>query len=270
MRISIVTISLNQIKYIEDTITSILNQNYEDLEYIIVDGGSTDGSKDIIEKYRHKISKIIYEKDKGPADGLNKGFRNATGEIFGFVNSDDKLLPNTLNRIKQIYTKNVQIDIVYGNGFIINENGKMIRRIYSDGFDLSQFLYDSVTFIQPSVFMKKDAFWEVGGFNIENRTCWDGELMIDFGIKKKKFLKIKENFSEFRTHSNSFGSTKPGSSYRINLRKDRERIFYKVKGRNKKWFDFIYNFKYRSIKWIKNPFSLIYNLIRIFSFKMFR
>ena len=89
MKISVVTISYNQACYLEQTIISVLNQDYENVEYIVVDPGSTDGSRDIIEKYRNRIQHIIYERDVGPADGLNKGFAVATGDVFYFINSDD-------------------------------------------------------------------------------------------------------------------------------------------------------------------------------------
>ena len=90
-KISIVTVSFNSAQYIEDGILSILEQGYPALEYIIVDGGSTDGTREIIDKYRDRITKIIYEPDNGPAEALNKGFKLATGEIMGWLNSDDRL-----------------------------------------------------------------------------------------------------------------------------------------------------------------------------------
>ena len=93
MRISIVTISFNQVEYLEETILSVLNQSHSDFEYIVVDPGSIDGSREIIERYRDKISKIIFERDIGAADGLNNGFKYATGDILCYLNSDDTFLP---------------------------------------------------------------------------------------------------------------------------------------------------------------------------------
>ena len=92
MKISVVTISFNQAKYLRQCIDSVLNQNYQNIEYIIVDPGSTDGSRQIIESYGDRVIKI-FEKDAGPADGLNMGFSRATGDIFYFINSDDYVLP---------------------------------------------------------------------------------------------------------------------------------------------------------------------------------
>ena len=93
MRVSIVTISFNQAEFLERAIRSVIEQDYPDVEYIVVDPGSTDGSREIIEKYRSRISKVILEPDTGPANGLNKGFAAATGEIFGYINADDAFLP---------------------------------------------------------------------------------------------------------------------------------------------------------------------------------
>ena len=101
MKFSIVTISFNQAPYLETAIRSVLDQNYPDLEYIIVDPGSTDGSRDIIERFRSRFAKIIFEPDQGPGDGLNKGFAHATGDILGYLNSDDALLPGALNGAAQ-------------------------------------------------------------------------------------------------------------------------------------------------------------------------
>ena len=98
MKISIVTISFNQAKYLQQCIDSILGQTHCDLEYIVVDPGSTDGSRALIESYGNKIIKV-FAPDKGPADGLNQGFKHATGQIYGFINSDDYLLPGALTSV---------------------------------------------------------------------------------------------------------------------------------------------------------------------------
>jgi len=95
MKFSIVTISYNQAQFLEKAILSVLNQEGVGLEYIVVDPGSTDGSREIIERYRDRFGHVVFEKDHGPADGLNKGFQYATGDVYGYLNSDDVLLPGT-------------------------------------------------------------------------------------------------------------------------------------------------------------------------------
>ena len=109
MKISVITISYNQSQFLERAILSVLNQEYENLEYIIVDPGSTDGSRDIIAKYKSSFSHIVFEPDQGAADGLNKGFSLASGDIFGFLNSDDMLLPRSLSEVSNFFQEHLDI-----------------------------------------------------------------------------------------------------------------------------------------------------------------
>jgi glycosyltransferase involved in cell wall biosynthesis len=102
-KISIVTACLNSVDYIEETIRSILNQNYPDLEYIIIDGGSTDGTIEVIKKYKSQLKYFISEKDLGHANALNKGFKVSTGEIMAYLNADDIYMPWTLKTISKIF-----------------------------------------------------------------------------------------------------------------------------------------------------------------------
>ena len=128
--VSIVTISFNQEKFVEETIKSVLNQNYKNIEYIIMDAGSTDNSREKILKYKKDIHRIIFEKDNGPADGLNKGFKIAKGDIFCFLNSDDLLLENSLSKVVDFFNNNKNADVIYGNSWIINERGERIRNFF--------------------------------------------------------------------------------------------------------------------------------------------
>ena len=108
-RVSIVTISFNQAEFLERTIESVLAQDYPEIEYIVVDPGSTDGSREIIDRYRSRISKVILRPDRGAADGLNHGFAEATGEIFGFLNSDDLLLPGAASKAAGFFDKHQDV-----------------------------------------------------------------------------------------------------------------------------------------------------------------
>lgn len=118
MRISIVTISYNQGRFLERAIRSVLGQDHDDVEHIIVDPGSTDGSRDIIEKYREDLAAVIFESDEGPADGLRKGFATATGDVFGQLNADDCYLPGALRRVAREFEASPDIGVVYGHGII--------------------------------------------------------------------------------------------------------------------------------------------------------
>ena len=234
-------------EYIEKTILSVLEQNYKDLEYILVDAGSTDGSREIIEKYRNKISKIIYQSDKGPADGLNKGFAYATGEIFGFLNSDDELLPNSLNIIGGYLKANPQIDIVSGCGYFIDSNGMRIKRIVPSHLTPWLYIHGAVSVFQQGTFFRANSFKKAIGFNIHNKTCWDGELFLDMAILGARHSTIADDIANFRLHSEGItGSGRLLNSYQ----KDSLRLFYKVARRERIMiWDQISDFLAKTIKY---------------------
>lgn len=227
MKISIVTISFNQARFLERAICSIIEQDHKDMEYIVVDPGSTDGSRDIIEHYRDKIAKIIYETDNGPADGLNKGFANAHGEIFGFLNSDDVLEPNTLSRVVECFENHPDVDVISGHSWVIDAEGNIKRRFISDRFRLSLAVYNACILSQASTFFRATAFRRACGFNSENRLTWDSELFIDMALGGARFLLVPEYWSRFRVYEDSIsGSGKPLCQYKTH----HERIFRKIKG----------------------------------------
>ena len=199
--VSIVTISFNQEEFIEETIKSVLNQNYKNIEYIIMDAGSTDNSREKILKYKNNINKIIFEKDNGPADGLNKGFKIAKGDIFCFLNSDDLLLEDSLTKVVNFFKNNKKADVVYGNSWIINERGDKIRNFYSDKFNLKMAKYGASILAQQSTFFKRETYLNTSGFNVKNRLSWDGELFLDFALNNAKFCKFDEFLSAFRIHN---------------------------------------------------------------------
>ncbi len=248
MKFSIVTISYNQDKYLERTIKSIINQQSIELEYIVVDPGSTDGSRDIINKYKDRITKIIFENDKGPADGLNKGFSYATGDIYGFINSDDMLIDNSLKVVKDFFNSNPQVDIILGNGFIIDDNDRILKKVYTDQFSLNKYAYSAFNFIQPSMFFRSTCFRDVGGFNVNNKTCWDGELLISAALIGKKIKNVNKNFSMFRIHSESIS----GSNKNIYIYNDDRNRIKNVILRNKKYYPFL-SYLFRLINIIETP-----------------
>ena len=137
--ISIITVCYNSVLTIEETIQSVLQQNYPMLDYVIIDGGSTDGTVDIIEKYKNQIGYFCSEKDNGISDAFNKGIRHSKGEIIGIVNSDDVLLPHALEHIAGKYDE--KIDVYRGNILIANkETGKSNREVPSMKFPLIPFV----------------------------------------------------------------------------------------------------------------------------------
>ena len=134
MKISIVTISFNQCAYLRACIDSILSQEGCDLEYIVVDPGSTDGSRELIESYGDRIVRV-FEPDAGPADGLNRGFACATGDIYGFINSDDYLLPGALAAVTAFFRKHPATVFMTGHGFSEVESGvRQLMRSWVDAY----------------------------------------------------------------------------------------------------------------------------------------
>jgi glycosyltransferase involved in cell wall biosynthesis len=207
MRISIATPSFNQGKFIEETIKSILSQDYRDIEYIVVDGGSTDRTIDILKKYDGKI-KWISEKDKGQSDAINKGMKMATGEILAFINSDDLMLPGTLSSVADIFKKNKKVSWITGDYHIINAKGKKIRR-YVCWYKRFLRLFSSyglLTFanyiVQPSTFWRRKVMERVGLFDVSLPYEMDYDYWLRVG-KKYKLHIIEKPLSLFRLHDES-------------------------------------------------------------------
>ncbi|NNM80270.1 MAG: glycosyltransferase [Gallionella sp.] len=253
MKISLVTISFNQAPFLERAIRSVLEQDYDDVEYIIVDPGSTDGSRGIIEKYRSRISKIIYEPDRGPADGLNIGFSNAHGEIFGFLNSDDILLPGALRYVYNYFNSNHEVDVVSGHCVIIDEFDGVIRKGFSERFSLMRHAYGTVVLMQSSTFFKAAFYTKAGGFNSSNKVAWDGELFVDMAMQGAKFAIANQFLSGFRLHKESITSSAKLSEENKVYQKY---IFRKIMTREWRRSDIIIHALLRVFKHFVNPRAL--------------
>lgn len=250
MKISIVTISFNQAEFLEQAILSVVNQNYINLEYIVVDPGSTDGSREIIEKYRDRISTVVFEKDAGAADGLNKGFSYATGDVYGFLNSDDELLPNTLNKVAKYFNTNPYVDAVSGCGYFTDAEGLKLRRIVPSKLTPWLYVHGAVSVFQQGTFFRTSYFKQVGGFNVENKTCWDGELFLDMAMAGACFSTVGDDFAHFRLHEGGItGSGRLEERYRI----ETMRLFTKATGRKRNAFDNIQDKVARIVKGFADP-----------------
>jgi len=204
--ISIVTPSFNQAKFLEHAIQSVLCQKYPHLEYIIIDGGSTDGSVDIIKKYENELTYWISEKDNGQTHALNKGFRKATGEIVAWLNSDDIYPPNTFHLVSKEFVKDSKLDIVYGNKAIINEEGVTL-----DVLKYTRVLYPMLIAIgsvlpQPSAFWRRNIFERVGYLDESLHFVMDREFMCRAAfIGRSKH--IRRVTCLFRHHENQKSKT---------------------------------------------------------------
>lgn len=181
MKISIITVVYNGADTIKDTIESVLNQSYEDIEYIIIDGLSSDGTQKIVRSYGSKISKFISEKDNGLYDAMNKGIKLATGDVVGILNSDDTYTDKFVidNVVKQFQTTNV--DLVYGDIVIVDalKENKIIRYYRSKNFKV-QDLKRGIMPGHASVFIKRIWFEKYGYYYTNFEICADFDLLLRF------------------------------------------------------------------------------------------
>ncbi|MDH3659317.1 MAG: glycosyltransferase [Alphaproteobacteria bacterium] len=272
MKISIVTLSFNQGRFLESAIRSVVDQQGVDLDYVVVDPGSTDDSRSIIERYRPQLSHTVFERDDGPADGLNRGFAHASGEIYGFLNADDILRPGALAKVAQAFEHSPDADIISGNGHIIDADGAPIRRMYSDRYSVWGYLYGGVVLLQQSTFFRASAFEAAGGFNVDNRTCWDGELWLDMALAGKHFQRAGGFWSGFRVHGGSITSGIHGNdAQRRAYERDRRRMFLKARGRLPGGIkDKGQRVAARVVKWGSNPVALSARLASLVSPKVRR
>ena len=192
MKISIITVVFNGEKYIEDCIKSILQQDYPNIEYIVVDGGSTDRTLTIIDGYRNYINNIITEKDKGMYDALNKGIKLAKGDVIGILNADDMLASNyIISKIVKVFKENVT-DAVYGNLNYIKTDFKqtIVRKWVSKKYHKNDLYYGWMP-AHPTFYVRKETFNRCGNYSLDFGTAADYELMVRFLYTyqiKAKFL----------------------------------------------------------------------------------
>lgn len=181
--VSVVTPSYNQAQFLEDTILSVLNQDYPNLEYIIIDGGSTDGSVDIIRKYEDRLAYWVSQRDQGQADAINKGWRRAQGEIVAWLNSDDTYLPGAVSTAVDYLRGQPQVDMVYGYLNTIDESGKVIWTTKPPMHIHLDTLIDRTDLIgQPTVFLRKRVLDQVGMLDASLHYCMDCDLWIRIGM----------------------------------------------------------------------------------------
>lgn len=206
-KISIITPSYNQGRYIEQTIQSVLNQNYPNLEYIIIDGGSTDETVGIIKKYERHIAYWVSEKDKGQTDAINKGFAKCTGEIFNWLNSDDYYEPDTLNRVSDGFKNNQNISVVCGKEWGFQDSDPNDRVLHAGSIVKANVYETILTGIidQPCTFFLHAAIESFFPLDISLRYVMDRQLWWSYLLKhgQDNILQTEEVFTNFRLHCNS-------------------------------------------------------------------
>lgn len=259
MKFSIVTISFNQAEFLERTIRSVIAQTGVDIEYIIVDPGSTDGSRDIIERYRGYFADVIYENDKGPADGLNRGFASATGDVYCYLNSDDTLKPDALRRVARFLVGHPDYDVICGHAWVTDRHDKRLRRVWSEPYRRLSVAYGASVQIQPSTFIRRDAFIKSGGFNIKNKSSWDGELLLDLFLSGSRIEIIEEFLSTYRLHAVSITNSGKLSAL---IAQSNESRFIRLMGRARRPSDLYVATFFRLWKHMRSPLAVWERLAR--------
>jgi glycosyltransferase involved in cell wall biosynthesis len=245
-KLSVVTPSFNQARYLEETIQSVLSQNYPNLEYIIIDGGSTDGSVEIIKKYESNLAYWISEPDHGMYYAVQKGFERCTGEIMAWINSDDKYFPGAFSIVAEIFTRFSKVNWLTGNPAYFDEKG---RTIFVNQFrQYSKFDFYSLEIIwipQESTFWRRN-LWEHTGskLDLQLKYAADSELWLRF-FRYEKLYSTKALIGGFRYRSSNQISLNNMKDYILEAK---SKIFIEIINKDDKIKLRIYNIVSKIIK----------------------
>lgn len=201
-KISIVMPSYNQVRFIERSILSVLNQGYPNLELVIIDGGSSDGTVDIIKKYDHHVSFWVSEIDRGQSDALNKGFARCTGDIYGWLNSDDLYLPKVLWIAAEKFRENRRAQIIFGDWLSVDEYDNILDLNHAFDFNLNHFKYEGFHLNSQSMFWRSEVHKNFSGFDVDLFNTMDYQMIVEFGINQgqQSFLRVPHILGAFRRY----------------------------------------------------------------------
>lgn len=199
MLISVVTPSFNQAHFLEATILSVLEQDYPDIEYMIVDGGSTDGSVEIIQKYAHRLKWWVSEPDKGQTDAINKGFTRADGQVLAWLNSDDTYQPGALREAVNFLSEHPDVGMVYGDTNFIDEHGAVIGRFPAAQTDYRRLRHGYVHIPQQAAFFRTELWRRVGPLDPSFYFAMDYDLWVRLAAVSKLVF-LPRLWANFRLH----------------------------------------------------------------------
>lgn len=183
MKISIVTITLNRRDFLRKAIESVLRQNYKDFEHIVIDGGSSDGTKELLLQYPH--IRWISEKDNGQADAMNKGLDLVTGDIFGWLNSDDTYPDATFKKVVEEFKTRPSTSMIYGRCKLVNKRDEVIGSTNMHNYNLRKIVMGFNSINTPAVFLLAKVFKRVGNFNVSLKATYDVDMWIRIGLVYK-------------------------------------------------------------------------------------
>jgi glycosyltransferase involved in cell wall biosynthesis len=233
LKISIITVTFNSARTIEQTIKSVIGQTYKNIEYIIVDGGSTDSTLSIIDRYRNYLSKFVSEKDNGIYDALNKGIRMATGDVIGILHSDDFYIDDhVIEKVVSSFSKNAS-DAVYADLYYVGvENtDKIVRKWHSGNYSHGMFVNGWMP-PHPTFFVKREIYTKYGSFDLQFKSAADYELMLRLIHKNK----IKLGYlNEFIVKMRVGGKSNQSVKNRLFANYE-DRKAWEVNGLKPKWY----------------------------------
>lgn len=203
MKLSIVTPSFNQAKYLEETIKSVLAQNIPGMEYIVVDGGSTDGSVEIIKKYADKLTWWVSEKDRGQTDALNKGFARATGDVLAWLNSDDLMYPGAARKAMDYLSTHPEVGLVYGDADYVDGESKVIGSFPTAQTDLKRLCQGYVHIPQQAAFFRGDLWRKVGPLDPSFYFAMDYDLWVRLAKVSNLVYLPGQKWAAFRLHEDA-------------------------------------------------------------------
>ncbi len=213
--VSVITPSLNSAQFLEATIQSVLAQDYPRIEYLVMDGGSTDGTLDILRSHADRLT-YVSERDDGAADAINQGFAKAQGEILAWLGADDTYLPGAVSKAVQAFAAHPDAAVVYGEGYWIGPRGEVLGRYPTAPYDPKMFTREC-SVCQPACFIRREAMEAVGMLNPGLRASFDYDLWIRLA-KRYRFVHLPEYLANSRMHpetrpsdngERSFGSPSP-------------------------------------------------------------
>jgi glycosyltransferase involved in cell wall biosynthesis len=199
--VSIITPSYNQVQYLEQTLRSVLEQDYPHIEYIVVDGASTDGSMEVIKKYSDRLAYWVSEKDMGQAEAINKGFARATGEIVAWINSDDFYFPGAVASAVKVFESNPDAGLIYGNTVAVDEKGEFIHFPKYAQWELEDLLTFNIIG-QPAVFMRRDVLLKAGLLDPSFHYLLDHQLWIRMAAHAP-MMHVPERWAAGRFHESA-------------------------------------------------------------------
>jgi FkbM family methyltransferase len=199
-RVSIVTAALNAGQFLERTLRSVIEQQYEPLEYVVQDGGSTDGSADILDRYRDRLAAVHVERDSGQADALNRGFARTTGEIMAYLNGDDVLLPGALRYVGRYFSAHPDVDVVYGHRVLIDEHDAEVGRWVLPRHSSSVLSW--ADYVPQETLFWRRGVWERAGGRLDDsfHFAMDWELLLRFRANGARFVRLPRFLGAFRVH----------------------------------------------------------------------